>query len=226
MSAAESFAEAKSGTSTNGFSVDAGILWQSRFLSLAAVYMSGFHLDRRETWSREESMSDSTGWSYDSQVLGDQELTELWPDRFVAGAAIRPARSLTISAEIVLPLPARGPSSQPGWTRSDRAPGFGQQYRAGLEYVLNRNSLAFPLRAGWALLHSNLYDGSGDDIRISAWTFGTGLRWRNFTFDIGALFHFASVGLPSDISSDPMKRTYWDAYLSLGYALKRWARTG
>jgi hypothetical protein len=135
-----------------------------------------------------------------------------WSPRLGIGLAVRPGKPWTLAADFILPF------NNP-YTGSDVSPGIFKQFRTGVEYVISGKTSQIALRGGWSLGGSDFIRLRGGEAWISAYTFGIGLAWKDIALDIGTLFHSVPISSHYDIEERPVKRAYWDAFVSLTYRL-------
>lgn len=198
---------------SRGVSADLGTLWVTRFFSVGAVFQSGYdpsYLDQSSTYLLAES--DSSGRTSMEQGRGWGGFdVRPWSPRLGIGMAVRPGKPWTLAADFILPFNP--------YTGSDVSPGIFKQFRTGVEYVISGKTSQIALRGGWSLGGSDFIRFRGGEAWISAFTFGLGLAWRDIALDIGTQFHSVPISSHYDIEERPVRRTYWDALVSLTYRL-------
>jgi hypothetical protein len=196
---------------SGGTNVDIGMLWETRFFSAGFVLKTEFALNEYTVSSYDSSWTFSPGGSFKDRYQYSTEHPDEWPVQLGIGLALKPGRPWTFSVAF---MNRDGGASYVN-------PDIQDELRTGAEYVISAGRLTVPVRAGWFLSGTDSYYASGKRRKLSGFTFGTGLAWKNLALDIAALFHSKST----DISYwkmpelDPVERSYWRLAMSLSYKL-------
>ncbi len=195
---------------STAMNLDFGLQWVTRLFSAGLVFKTGSGLDseRESTSDESATYSDGTVYEYHNEHL--YGWVDHWPAQFGFGFSLHPGERWMWSIEV------RTASQFP----DSGFPGVKNQIRTGAEYLLPVRAVVIPLRAGWFMSETDILLPGGW-AWLQGFTFGTGLLWKSFAWDIGAVLHSRAFDVTywKNPVSDPLKRSCWDVVTSLTYRL-------
>ncbi|MBN1272172.1 MAG: outer membrane protein transport protein [Candidatus Aminicenantes bacterium] len=211
--------------SVSGISFDAGLLLKFDMVSLGFVYKSKFtpSLDYTYDIEQEESYGYIPGTVYilSGSAGGTEKASITWPYSLGGGIAFRPVSALTITADFFYTAWSGGliDWEDTSWTDTGYPvdePQNSYQIRGGMEYLIVFEGGALPLRFGGFLDKQIFLDIDDEPLNFIGLTFGTGLVFKNFVWDVAGVFRLGSYK-SSDYRADNNKFTSWNVVSSLSF---------
>jgi len=213
----------------SGWNVNLGLIWSPwESLNLGAVFKTGLTADASLQRSRVDFFQSTVDGSVvqTTNAYGRDDLTIRIPGAAGVGASWRPRSNLTISLDYTrarwstgqihnfFTLPRTEPDQPPPTPKppNDFFPSLPyptlikdveqqdtSQLRAGVEYVVIKNRLKWPIRAGYFTDGQYFQAATGGAPTFHAFTVGTGLIVGPFLFDVAYLHETGSY-----LSIDPV----------------------
>lgn len=196
-----------------GVSYDFGLLMKFKRFSIGAIYKNAWHERLATTYHWQWALMHDPGMTEDRDY--SDYATLYWPYSINTGISFRPIERLTLALDYSFTRWSEGHIEYEWYTAWDEIYNYplnGPQdttlWRGGAEYVAFYQGIAFPFRAGAFTERAIGLDASGNPVRFSGITCGTGIAFKHFVFDFATAYrwgHFdadTGSGLQATDSSD------------------------
>jgi hypothetical protein len=180
-------------TQFRGFNFNLGLIWRSRWLNLGLVYRTPYTANY--LFSNNYTYVSNSNFMPTTQSGPRTQADVRWPETIGWGFGLHPGSRLLVTADCSRTPWSRAHLVAPG-TPYDGLNWFDYQnptgtrdttdYHAGAEWLaVVRDNLVLPIRAGWFREPQPVVDPqTGSQRVLQGWTLGSGVKFRNLTFDL------------------------------------------